>query len=92
MRNRPSICFLFAFSRRRSPERIFLLFFFLLFKTFLITKGERLDTDLSCCDCITMKRGELSVDYAYSLTCQSRFHVAVSVYFETLFGLKLKKA
>ena len=32
-----------------------------------------------------------SVDYARSLTCQSRFHVAVSFYFVTLWGLKLMK-
>ena len=33
-----------------------------------------------------------SVDYARSLTCQSRFHVAVSLNFVALFwGLKLKK-
>ena len=32
-----------------------------------------------------------SVDYVRSLTCQSRFHVAVSFYFVTLWDLKLKK-
>ena len=41
---------------------------------------------------MTKKRGEaedVSVDYVRSLTCQSRFDVAVSDYFETLLALKL---
>ena len=32
----------------------------------------------------SINQSTLSIDYARSLTCQSRFHVAVSVYFETL--------
>ena len=64
------------------------------FKTFSITKGERLDTDLSLLVNVSLGSTEklnTSVDYARSLTCQSRFHVAVSFYFVTLWGLKLKK-
>ena len=55
-------------------------------KIFSITKGERLDIDLSSCELqgSAKKLRTLSVDYPCSLTCQSRFHVAVSVYFETL--------
>ena len=34
------------------------------------------------------KKLKTSVDYVHSLMCQSRFHVAVSVYFETLWSLE----
>ena len=60
-RNRFSICFLLIYSTSRSPERSFFILFgspAMPIKTFSITKGERLDIDLSSCEWMTRKRGE----------------------------------
>ena len=52
-RNRFSIYFLLVYSTSRSPQRSFLILFgspAMPIKTFSITKGERLDIDLSSCE------------------------------------------
>ena len=71
------MCFVFVHSTSRSTEQSFLILYgtpAMPVKTFTIIKGERLDTDLSSVEWIIKKRGQtLSVDYARSLTSQSRF-------------------
>ena len=52
-RNSFSMCFFFSYFTRRLPERNFLILFgvpIMPSRTFSITNGERLDTDLSSCE------------------------------------------
>ena len=95
-RNRLSICFLFVYSTSRSPERSFLCFLAHQPCRSRLSQLQK-ETDLTLTFLLvnvslgSAEKLKTSVDYVRSLTCQNRFHVAVSVYFMTLWGLKMKK-